>query len=702
MLSKAHEPPELLQTDQNKGDLLREKTSSGLEISERSHSVSSYNHTEQAVSSHLASQSQFVLSSDLAKSWSHSSWEKLNSGLIQKSTSIQTQPFVTSLTTLGKSSQSSAQSHGIFGHKWHLDSNSRSNSGFGSEVANRNGFYHGSSSGSKEPPIGFTSIGFDYLHCTNGDSAVVSQHVIEGTTKYPKGSSCLDLMPAKDMNLNMVFSNSSSNDAVLRQSLEILDGEKKHEDCVPALPWLRAKTCKIEASNVDRMELSFFQSSLTTLCDKSKAEKGLSQNLSQNVTSAAYARDVEAKVTEIKDCASNRNILGFSVFEKPHISNNESYSLTSPPATLLHSSEGHDIENTWKNRALDMNLPCDPALPQMGKQTDEEVPVIEKGAHSNVACVRSHIDLNSCITEDDASMSPIPSTNVKIALEIDLEAPVVPETEEDVISGLEYIGKQHDTPLQSVPHKDDGPLDEFARIAAEALVAISSSGNCTDIDSPSCYLPEAPSKGSSLHLFAEVISSCADDLDSKSGSVLRAKDLVDNDESGGIDYFEAMTLKLIETNVEEYLPKPVVPENPKVEEVGTALVSNRTRKGQARRGRQRRDFQRDILPGLASLSRHEVTEDLQTFGGLMRATGHPWHSGLARRNGTRNGGARGRRRLAVSPTTDMAITTVFSPLAQLPTNMEMGLEDRSLTGWGKTTRRPRRQRCPTGNLPHPL
>lgn len=713
MLNKAHEPPAFLLTDQNKGDMWRERTSSGLEISEKSQGLSNYNHAEQAVSSHLPSQCQFVFSSDLAKSWSHSvsSWEKMSSGLSQKSMSIQTQPFLTSPTTLSKSLQSSAQSHGIFGHKWHLDSNSRSNPGFGSEVANRNGFYHGSSSGSKELPIGFTSIGFDYLNCTNGDSAV-SGHLIEGSAKYSKGSNCMDVKSAKDMNLNMVLSNSSSNDAVPRQGLEIIDGEKKHEDYMPALPWLRAKACKNEASNVcggsDKMESSFFQSSLSLLCDKNKAEKGPSQNLSQNVTSAAYACDVEAKEIEISDCPRNRKILGFPVFEKPHVSNNESYSLTSPSASLLYSSEGQDIENNWKNRALDINLPCDLAVPDLGKQTPAEVLIIEKGAHSNVACVRSHIDLNSCITEDDASMTPVPSTNVKIALEIDLEAPVVPETEEDVLSGLESIGKQHDSPVQSLPHKDDGLLDEFARIAAEAIVAISSSGNCSDLESPTHYLSEAPLKDSSLHWFVEVISSCADDLDSKFGSVLRGKDYVDNEEPGGIDYFEAMTLKLIETNVDEYLPEPVVPENSKVEETGTALVPNRTRKGQARRGRQRRDFQRDILPGLASLSRHEVTEDLQTFGGLMRATGHPWHSGLARRNGTRNGGARGRRRSVVSPntevaiTTDVAITTVCSPLVQQLTNIEMGLEDRSLTGWGKTTRRPRRQRCPTGNLPPPL
>ncbi|KAL0420958.1 UNVERIFIED_CONTAM: hypothetical protein Slati_3118700 [Sesamum latifolium] len=102
-----------------------------------------------------------------------------------------------------------------------------------------------------------------------------------------------------------------------------------------------------------------------------------------------------------------------------------------------------------------------------------------------------------------------------------------------------------------------------------------------------------------------------------------------------------MTLQLQETKEEDYMPTPFVPEVQKVEDTGANTLPTRSRRGQSRRGRQRRDFQRDILPGLASLSRHEVTEDLQTFGGLMRATGHHWTSGLTRRNGSRNGGARG-------------------------------------------------------------
>ncbi|KAL1556662.1 hypothetical protein AAHA92_12254 [Salvia divinorum] len=86
------------------------------------------------------------------------------------------------------------------------------------------------------------------------------------------------------------------------------------------------------------------------------------------------------------------------------------------------------------------------------------------------------------------------------------------------------------------------------------------------------------------------------------------------------------------------------------------------------------NFQKSVLPGLASLSRHEGTEDLQMFG--------------------RNGGAR-RRRRAVVESIQPAI--VCTPLIQQFSSIEACLEDRSLTGWGKM-----RQRCPAGNPPTAL
>ncbi|CAB4274943.1 unnamed protein product [Prunus armeniaca] len=111
-----------------------------------------------------------------------------------------------------------------------------------------------------------------------------------------------------------------------------------------------------------------------------------------------------------------------------------------------------------------------------------------------------------------------------------------------------------------------------------------------------------------------------------------------------------------------------------------------------RSSRQRKDFQRDVLPGLASLSRNEVTEDLQLIEGLITETGGSWQSSLTLRNAGRSGKGRGRKRMGTSApsTTEVAVS---QPQIEEPTFEELqALEERSLTGWGKRTRHPPRQR----------
>lgn len=78
-----------------------------------------------------------------------------------------------------------------------------------------------------------------------------------------------------------------------------------------------------------------------------------------------------------------------------------------------------------------------------------------------------------------------------------------------------------------------------------------------------------------------------------------------------MDYFEFTTLKLEDTKDEHYSYKPKELHNPSDEK------TKRSRKGMPSRGRQLKDFQKDILPGLVTLSRHEVTEDLKALEGLL-------------------------------------------------------------------------------------
>jgi hypothetical protein len=696
LLNKAHESSAYYLTDQSKIGLWNERTVCALEMSDRGHEISSNKHLGSIVASH----SPYTIA---PSSWSHSvsSWERQSSSLSQKSISVQKQPCLNSSANLSKSSQSSVQSNGFFGDAWHLKSNPSCDPAFGSEVPNRNGFYHGSSSGSKEP-VHLPSISYDYLNSSNDQHRAPDHFFNNGMMKYFKGSDCMDMNSVKDENVIAVLSNSSSNKVASQQGFEMIDGGQKHEEHLAVLPWFRPKPAsKNQASNAGRVstteEPSFLQFSTKQFSNKIEKEKGTNEIFTQNLKSDSCSNDVEVKRTEGGDYPSNRKILGFPIFEKSHISKNESSSFTSPSVSLPLPSEGEVVENNGKNRVLDINLPCEPAVPDLGDQVTAEVMVKDKKTDANVSIFRHNIDLNSSIGDDETSLVPsIPSTNVKITVGIDLEAPVVVEAEEDVIPG-EAAEKQHVALLQSPQHKAEHPEDDFMMVAAEAIVAISSTSLHNQFDDTTNCNPLEASVDR-LNWFVEIVSSCGDDIESKFDVVLRVKDSEDNEEEEeGSDYFEFMTLKLIETKEEDYMPRPLVPENLKLEETGATLLPNRARKGQARRGRQRRDFQRDILPGLASLSRHEVTEDLQTFGGLMRATGHLWHSGLTRRSSTRNGCGRGRRRSVASSSPPVPVNSACTQLIQQLNNVEVGLEDRSLTGWGKTTRRPRRQRCPAGN-----
>ncbi|XP_020241542.1 uncharacterized protein LOC109819947 isoform X1 [Asparagus officinalis] len=188
----------------------------------------------------------------------------------------------------------------------------------------------------------------------------------------------------------------------------------------------------------------------------------------------------------------------------------------------------------------------------------------------------------------------------------------------------------------------------------------------------------APASCDPLHWFANVVSS----TEAKAGD-----DDYDDGDDKMVDVFESSTLKLEEMKPEEYLPPPQEQEKQHNEnDLGVAsLILTKTRRGQLRKRRQKKDFQKDILPGLKTLSRHEVTEDLQAFDCLMRAMVEPWECNLKRRSTGRRGPrgqGRGRRRPQIL---DVAITD------------KVDIGERSLIGWGRTTRRGRRPRVKPGN-----
>ncbi|MBA0751734.1 hypothetical protein Gogos_000638 [Gossypium gossypioides] len=694
LFEKAHDPPTFSLTDRSKADFSRDRMLQSFEVSGRNHEISKNSYPESNMISKVSL--NLFASSDTVNPWSHSisSLEKPSSSLNQKSLSVQTHPSLNSYGPYGKSSGISPHSNESFSEKRQESSNSKLNPAFGSEISHRNGFHYGSSSGSKELGVQLLSTSYG----SNVGKVVSEQFPTHGSTMPYNCPNGVDMKSAIDVNLNVVLSNNSSNMPVTQRGPQI-DLRRKHEDHLPGLQWLRAKpACKNEAIsarrdlNLNVGESIFFQSSSKKSTNKNETGNGFSQIFTQNVKSISSSNNADANRSEISECLHDKRILGVPIFEKHYVSENES-SFTSPYVSGSQPSEG-EAENKGRNMLLDINLPCDVSL-DASQDNVAENSAIEKEADMKISSFGHQIDLNSCAVEDEASfILNVPSTGRKMTGGIDLEAPLIPEPE-DVIHGEELSEKAHDLPLVSAESRDESLQDGPMKSAAEAIVAISSSGHCSHLDDVNCNSSET-STTDPLNWFAETVSSFGKDLDSKLEAISRDKD-GGRDESSleEIDSFESMVLRLAETKEEDYMPEPLVPENFKVEETGsTSLLTIRTRKGQGRRGRQRRDFQKDILPGLASLSRHEVTQDLQTFGGLMRATGHSWNSGLTRRNC-----GRGRRRSMTTSPPASATATSRTPLMQQLNNTELGLDDGSLTGWGKTTRRPRRQRCPAGNLP---
>ncbi|KAL1198367.1 hypothetical protein V5N11_004188 [Cardamine amara subsp. amara] len=340
----------------------------------------------------------------------------------------------------------------------------------------------------------------------------------------------------------------------------------------------------------------------------------------------------------------------------------------------LHKEVNHLVK--WD---LNINMPCD-ALVSVDQHSAKAFSV-DKGKGIKAANFRHYIDLNSCASDDgeDSGLQSSVKVKAKARTWIDLEAPPTLESEE----GEGSQEKTNEETWGLVQRQDGNSMDELIKVAAQAIVAISSSNHRRHPDDAASSSTDAAKD--TLSWFADIITCCTDELKRKIDGSPQVRDYEGYREecsSGEIDYFEAMTLNLQPTKEEDYMPEPLVPENLKFEETGI----NRPRRGQARRGRPKRDFQRDILPGLSSLSRHEVTEDIQMFGGLMKNRDYTWNSGMA---GRRNS----KRRRVVS---NISQAPVCPSMAQ-PVNESVsvvGLEDSKLTGWGQATRRPRRQRCP--------
>ncbi|KAL0732851.1 hypothetical protein Bca4012_009061 [Brassica carinata] len=400
-----------------------------------------------------------------------------------------------------------------------------------------------------------------------------------------------------------------------------------------------------------------------TLLDSNGSEVKFVRDLNLNVTLSSNTSVVEVRKDEATlpwlvntKSACNSEVADARWNQK---SNDAVPSSIKPETEKINTDSGRDKVRMM----LDINEPCEDADEQMEEQTGTKVSVSNK----------CHIDLNMSVSEeeeDDENCSvPISSRLSSKTLMIDLETVPESDVEED-----DDVSR-------------DKPSEESETTAAETIVDISLA--CLDRELEVVESPAAP-ETIILHWFAETVDTHRENLDQKLASYLRnqARSIEE------IDYFESMTLQLHEITEEEYMPKPLVPEDLILEET-SAVTSQRPRRGNARKAKQRRDFQRDILPGLVSLSKHEVTEDIEMFDGFMRATGSSWTPARKKT------GLRGRpRRVITMPEPVYYPVQAPCPSVQQHFGSQSNngeIEDRSFAGWGKMTRRPRRQRCPSSS-----
>jgi hypothetical protein len=223
-----------------------------------------------------------------------------------------------------------------------------------------------------------------------------------------------------------------------------------------------------------------------------------------------------------------------------------------------------------------------------------------------------------------------------------------------------------------------------AMAAAENIVALS-----MDI------LTAAEVSDDMLQWFADLAVSNITDL----AEQMELQACTNDSSNGDLDSFESLTLKLEETKIDEYWSRPLEPAITTDEQaVSTAHLLTKPRRGQQRRRRQKRDFQKDILPGLSSLSRPEIIEDVQLLEGLVQASGGSWESSLTRR-GRYGGRTRGRkpRKTVATAIVEEEEVEVSPPPPKPAVTGDLEADERGMMGWGRTTRRCRRTRCPSGN-----
>uniref|UniRef100_A0ACD6A5A2 Uncharacterized protein n=1 Tax=Avena sativa TaxID=4498 RepID=A0ACD6A5A2_AVESA len=315
---------------------------------------------------------------------------------------------------------------------------------------------------------------------------------------------------------------------------------------------------------------------------------------------------------------------------------------------------GAKKDKTRESVAACLPHTCQKLVPRDGQASGGVI------ANKSGAAIVNFFDLNDDIPNEDNSESSIVShechvttslqnNHAKRAFVIDLEVPACEEDAAATAAAEDILALSMDVATTDAP---EDMLQWFAELAVS-----SKDGNARQVE----------------------VQGCIDDP---------------NDDDAELDSFESLTLKLEETkSVVEFCSRPLVPVATYDENsVSPVSLLTKPKRGQQRKCRQKRDFQKDILPSISSLCRPEIIEDIQLLEGLVQTTGGSWESSLTRRRRSR--GKKPKKKPADTIVEEEEEVEISPP--EKPDDAGLEAEDRGMIGWGRTTRRCRRARCPSG------
>ncbi|KAK7411376.1 hypothetical protein VNO78_02809 [Psophocarpus tetragonolobus] len=482
----------------------------------------------------------------------------------------------------------------------------------------------------------------DLNNCNNSGSSSADHEL----RKYVKESEYVG--SHKSINLNIMPAGCSDTTAAAFQSIQIAGEEDKFQDS--RFPWLKAKP-------VPKGKLN----------EESQTSTHVDSFLLNSHKSGCVHSDL---MVEKSDLCTDK-ILAFDLNGKPQTSK-----------VFQSLSRNHWIEEIKKISVVNSTSDSDPDMAEQVPSSEHFTKNEKKHKH-----LGGILDLNSYMNEDET-----------MPIDIDLQAPTSPENKECSPPRGESDENPLEMPLQLAGLGQEQELEDLeareekARIAAEALVSISEAEAYNGLQMTTCPSSES-SVSSSLQWFAGIVSTIVNHSECKVKEDFNCtiKDLEDF-LPADFDYFEFMSLNLSETKGLDYCCW----KSGQDELEGGSTSPTQPRKCRTNRRRRGNDFQSEILPSLASLSRYEVTEDLQTIGGLLEAARKTHSATGCHKSAGRNVLAKGKRRSCASTSN---ITDLLLDLNQLNINTEIAIEKMGFISWGKICRKPRGKRFPSSK-PH--